>query len=222
VSHLTLTVAPEMRYRDAEQILPTYFAETKPYGSGQFGVVDGHVSAVFDTRGVSYADSSGLRVELSGRGVPSAWDATAAYGTAHAEAAGFAVIPSTPLMLDVRVGGDKVWGDAPYQDLAHIGGTGTVRGFFPGRFSGDAALYEESEVFLTIGQTTLVAPATVGLLGLNDVGRVFSSVDQSSTWHDGYGGGLWGSFLDRRYIVTVTITHSVERTVVDAGFGLGW
>ena len=225
ISHLTLTIAPELRYRDAEQILPAYFATTPhPYGSGKFGVVDGKFSAVYDTRGTTYADSSGFRLELSGRGVPSAWDATSAYGTAHAEVAGFALIPKTPLTIDLRAGGDKLWGSlAPYQDLPHIGGTGTVRGFFPGRFTGNAALYEESELFLTLGRITLVAPSEIGLLGLNDVGRVFASGEtNASTWHDGYGGGIWGAFLDRRYIITLTIAHSVERTVVDAGFGLGW
>jgi len=96
-----------------------------------------------------------------------------------------------------------------------------VRGFFPGRFSGDAALYEETELFLTLGNLTVIAPATVGLLGLNDVGRVFAPGESSSQWHDGYGGGVWGAFLDRRYIVKFTIAHG-EETVFYAGFGLGW
>jgi hypothetical protein len=221
-SYLTLAIAPEMRYRRAEQILPTYFASTRPYGSGSFGLVDGRLSAVFDTHGEGYSDASRLRIEASGRGVPGAWDARQAYGTAHAEIAWYAPMPNTPLALDVRAGGDKVWGTAPYQDLAHIGGTGTVRGFFPGRFSGDAAAYEESQLFLSLGQITLIAPSTVGILGLNDVGRVFAPGEHSSRWHDGYGGGLWAAFSGRRYLVTVTVAHSVERTVLDAGFGLGW
>ena len=222
VPGLTLSVAPEMRYRDAENILPKFFALTKPYGSGQFGIIDGFFRAIYDSRHQSYADTTGLRFELSGHGVPSAWDAVEAYGTAHAEAAGFAVIPKTPLLIDLRVAGDKVWGAAPFQDLAHVGGEGTVRGYFPGRFAGDAALYEQTQLFLTLGQVTVVAPATVGLLGLNDIGRVFAPGQSSSSWHDGYGGGVWGSFLDRRYLVRFTVAHSVEQTVFYAGFGLGW
>jgi hypothetical protein len=222
VPGLTVSVAPEMRYRDAENILPTFFALTKPYGTGGFGIIDGFFRAVYDSRHQSYADTSGIRFEVSGHGVPNAWNAVQAYGTAHAEAAGFAVIPETPLLIDLRAGGDKVWGATPYQDLAHVGGEGTVRGFFPGRFAGDAALYEQTQLFLTLGQLTLIAPATVGLIGLNDVGRVFASGQSSSTWHDGYGGGVWGSFQDRRYLVRFTIAHSVENTVFYAGFGLGW
>jgi hypothetical protein len=222
VPQLTLTIAPEMRYRRAEQTLPSYFAETHPYGSGSFGVVDGRVSMVLDTRDVGSSAASGLRFELSGRGVPGAWDAVQAYGTGHAEIAGYLATPLAPLALDLRAGGDKVWGIAPYQDLASIGGSSTVRGFFPGRFSGDAAVYEQSELFLTLGQITLIAPSTVGILGLNDVGRVFAAGEHSSSWHDGYGGGVWAAFVARRYLVTLTIAHSVEHTVVDAGFGLGW
>ncbi|HZS59384.1 MAG TPA: hypothetical protein VFA43_08955 [Gemmatimonadaceae bacterium] len=221
VPGLTLSVAPEMRYRDAENTLPRFFALTKPYGSGPFGIVDGYFSAAYDSRHQSYSDTSGLLFELSGHGVPSAWDAVSAYGTAHAEVAGFTSIPSTPLWINLRAGGDKTWGAAPYQDLAHVGGQSTVRGFFPGRYAGDAALYQQSELLITLGQITIVAPATVGLLGLNDIGRVFAAGQSSSRWHDGYGGGVWGSFLSRRYIVKFTVAHGDE-TVFYAGFGLGW
>lgn len=222
VSHLTVSLGPEIRYRDAERFLPRYFAETQPYGSGQFGVVDGRVSAVYDTRDPGYVDSSGFRIEVSGRNVPGAWDALHAYGTGHAEVAGYTKIPGTPLTINLRAGGDKVWGVAPYQDLAHVGGAGTVRAFFPGRFSGNAAAYQESELFLALGRFNIIAPSTVGILGLNDVGRVSVPGEHSSTWHDGYGGGVWGSFLDRRYFITAVVAHSVEFTEFDAGFGFGW
>lgn len=222
--HLTVSVAPEMRYRDAEQTLPNYFNLTRPYGSGPFGIVDGDVSAVYDTRGQNDSDSSGVRLELSGRGVPAWWTVASAYGTAHAEAATFAIIQHAPLepLVDLRVGGDKVWGTAPFQDLASVGGASTVRALYPGRFSGDAAAYAQAQLFLTLGRMTLLAPASVGILGLNDVGRVFAPDDHSAVWHDGYGGGVWASFFERRYLVTVTVAHSVERTIVEAGFGLGW
>ena len=138
--HLTVSISPEMRYWDTEQT-PQYFDLTLPYGSGPFGVVDGKVSAVFDTRHDAYSDSSGVRLELSGRGVPSVWSATSAYGTVHAEAAGFVTISPLPLdpVIAMRVGGDKVWGSPPFQDLPTVGGSTTVRGYYDGRFSGDAA-----------------------------------------------------------------------------------
>jgi hypothetical protein len=221
--HLTVSISPEMRYWDTEQT-PQYFDLTLPYGSGPFGVVDGKVSAVFDTRHDAYSDSSGVRLELSGRGVPSVWSATSAYGTAHAEAAGFVTISPLPLdpVIAMRAGGDKVWGSPPFQDLPTVGGSTTVRGYYDGRFSGDAAVYLQTELFLKLGQVGLIAPSNVGILGLNDVGRVFVTGQQSSVWHDGYGGGFWATFQNRRYLVTLSIVHSVERTVFYGGLGLGW
>jgi hypothetical protein len=221
---LTLTLAPELRYRDVEQSAPQYFSLVRPYGSGSFGVVDGAVSAVFDTRHESYSDSSGMRLEVSGRGVPAWWNAASPYGRAHAEAAAFTNIPHVPLdpIIDLRIGGDKVWGRAPFQDLATVGGLTTVSAYLPGRFSGQAAAYGQAKLFLTLAQTTLVAPASVGIVGLNDVGRVFVSGEQSTLWHDGYGGGVWSSFLDQRYLISATLSHGTEGTVFIAGFGLGW
>ena len=226
---LSISVGPELRYTDTEQY-PKYFAETRPYGGGPFGIFDGHFDAVYDSRLASSAPTQGLRFELSGRAVPAVWDVTSAYGSAHAEAAGFTTLQHVPLtpILALRVGGDKVWGaggtdqTVPYQDLARIGGVGTVRGFYYGRFTGDAALYSNAELFLTLAHVVIIAPADFGVLGLNDVGRVFVSGQNSAGWHDAYGGGVWTAFLNRQYLITVSIAHSSELTSIYAGFGIGW
>jgi hypothetical protein len=227
---LSVSVGPELRYTDTE-LSPKYFALTHPYGSGPFGIVDGHFDAVYDSRlAASTLAPSGLRFELSGRGVPAVWDVNSAYGTAHAEAAGFTTlehVPTTPL-LTLRVGGDKVWGangtdqNVPYQDLALIGGLGTVRGLYHGRFTGDGAAYANAQAFFTLAHTVIIAPADFGVLGLDDVGRVFVSGQSSDAWHNAFGGGVWTSFLNRQYIVSVTVAHSSELTSFYAGFGLGF
>jgi len=145
-------------------------------------------------------------------------------GTVHAEAAGFTTFSQLPLdpIIALRAGGDKVWGTPPFQDLATVGGSTTVRGFYHGRFAGDAAVYLQAEVLLKLAQVGLIAPSDVGILGINDVGRVFVTGQHSSVWHDGFGGGFWASFQNRRYLVNVSIVHSVERTVLYGGVGLGW
>ncbi len=220
--HLTLTVGPELRYWDTERS-PLFFAQTVPYGSGPFGTLSAAGSVVYDSRSITVVDSAGFRVALSGRGVPAWWNADHAYATGHAEAAGFVIlgtIPTTPTLVG-RLGADKVWGTAPFQDLASIGSP-NVRGFFPGRFTGQAAVYQQSQILFTLAHATIVAPANLGVLALNNVGRAFASGEHSTQWHDAYGGGLWGSFLGRRYLITLTIAHSPERNVISAGFGIGW
>ena len=39
--------------------------------------------------------------------------------------------------------------------------------------------------------TSYLVPGTVGVIGFNDVGRVWAKGEQSTTWHHGYGGGLY-------------------------------
>src|SRR6202044_1912615 len=108
---------------------------------------------------------------------------------------------------------------APFQDLPVIGGATTVRGYYNGRFAGDAALYNRTELYVPVFRVALVAPSTVGLMGLNDGGRVFASGSayRSSAWHDGIGGGLWTSFLDNQYLITLTAVHGSERMFVYFG-----
>jgi hypothetical protein len=223
--HLTLTLGGGVRYWDTERH-PGYFRENQPYGSGAFGSIDGTVDAVFDTRAVDALDTNHIRIEISGRGVPEVWNATSSEGSVHGEATGVVMltpIPTQPYLRD-RVGGDKEWGNAPFQDLPTVGGATTVRGYYMGRFAGDAAAYNQTELYVPLLRVALVAPSVVGLMGLNDVGRVFASgaAYRSSAWHDGIGGGLWTSFLDNQYLITLTAVHGSERTFLYFGFGTTW
>jgi hypothetical protein len=221
--NLTLTLGSGVRYWDTER-RPLFFRKTQPYGSGAFGSVVGTVGAAFDTRTVNSTDTDHVRVEVSGRAVPDVWNATSTYGTAHAEASAFLVLRPLPTQpyLRVRVGGDKLWGTAPFQDLPSVGGTYTVRGYFNGRFTGDAAVYNQTELFIPLFTVNVIAPAAFGVMGLNDVGRVFAAGDHSSAWHDGIGGGVWTAFLRNQYVLTLTAVHGSERTVISGGFGVGW
>jgi hypothetical protein len=222
-THMTITLGSGVRYWDTERH-PLFFRETQPYGSGAFGTVEGTVDAVFDTRETNGADTNHVRAEISGRAVPDAWNSNSTYGSAHAEVSGFAVLRAIPTQpyLHVRIGGDKLWGTAPFEDLPFVGGTTTVRGYYSGRFTGDAAVYNQSELYIPIFKVALVAPSTVGIMGLNDVGRVFADGQRSSAWHDGFGGGIWNAFLDNQYVITFTAVHGSERTIFSGGFGLVW
>jgi len=39
--------------------------------------------------------------------------------------------------------------------------------------------------------SSYILPGTFGLVGFNDVGRVWTPGESSSQWHDGYGGGFY-------------------------------
>jgi hypothetical protein len=47
-----------------------------------------------------------------------------------------------------------------------------------------------------------------------DSGRVFLAGDTANSWHTGYGGGLWLSFLNYLMAFSVAYGHSTEDNTV--------
>ena len=120
-----------------------------------------------------------------------------------------------PPTFVMRVTTQKVWGNAPFQDDAHI----EVRGYYPERYTGDASAYANAQFELPLGRTEIFVPVTIGFMAINDVGRVFESGDHSSVWHDGWGGGVYAQPEDRRYTVSLSAVRGTEGTRVYLRFG---
>jgi hypothetical protein len=226
---LTLQVGPVLRYWDTGHTSGTLFGLAHPYGAGPFGNIGGLGDLRYDTRDAVGLPTKGVLIDVVGRAVPAVWDAQSAYGSIRAQASTYLTPAGVPLepTLALRAGGMKVWGTAPYQDMAHIGATAnyddpyTVRGFYPDRFTGDAAAWGNAQLTFTIAHPKLLVPTDLGLVVLNDVGRVFQAGEHSSTWHDGYGGGFWVGLFRRSITVTAIAVHSSERTFFYFGAGTG-
>src|SRR2546430_4741245 len=117
--------------------------------------------------------------------------------------------------LALRVAGKKVWGtfsSVPFYEAAYIGGATTVRGFVEHRFAGDAAVFGNVELRLSIARFYLLVPGQLGVFGLGDAGRVYLSGETSDRWHAAAGSGVWLSFLSPANTVSVAAAHSVEGT----------
>ena len=106
-----------------------------------------------------------------------------------------------------------------YQAQALDGKT-EIRGFHKTRFYGDTKVYFNNEVRIKLSTLrTYLFPASVGIHGFYDVGRVWykdaNGIDPSSptgtsdVWHRGYGGGIWFTPYDLTTIVT-EVAHSNE------------
>lgn len=206
--HTDVTIGPDMRYWETSH-LGGFVDSTQPYGVGPFGTIGGLLDAHFRTHV--------LDIRILGRGVPDAWSAQQAYGTLRATTSARIDLSTGDLAptLALRVGADKVWGDAPFQDLAHI----TVRGYLPERYAGDASAFLNGQFEVPLGKSDIIVPATLGLLAINDVGRVFDPGDHSSVWHDGYGGGVFARPSNRRYTVSLSVVHGSEGTRTYLGLG---
>jgi hypothetical protein len=177
-----------------------------------------------ETRNHPMGATRGLTLALGGSFFPSILDVEDSFGEVHAEASTFVASPTFPLepTLALRVGGKRVWGRFPFQEAAYIGDASTVRLGRQHRYAGDASLYGQSELRLFLTKFYFLAPADFGVLGLADAGRVFVDGEESDRWHAAGGGGIWASFLDRAYMVSLSLAKSSEHTAVYFRIGSGF
>jgi len=193
------------------------------YGTGNFGEVGGAATFRYDSRDRGVLARNGLLLDLGGSVYPAIWDVDSTFGEVHGEASTYlsARAPLEPT-LALRVGGRKLWGQYPFFEAAFIGGASTVRLGRVNRYAGDASAYGSTELRLSLAKVTVVLPATFGVFGLADAGRVWLAGESSDTWHSAAGGGVWLSYLERAYMLSLAVAKSDERTGIYAQAGFGF
>jgi hypothetical protein len=218
-----LETGPFLRYASTDN-RPDRFLFTlgNLYGAGKFGEVGAGFHLRHDSRNRPSGATKGAVLDLGGSVYPPIWDVDSTYGEVHGEASTYltAHAPLDPT-LALRVGGRKVWGHYPYFDAAFIGGSSTVRLGQVNRYAGDASAYGSAELRLSVAPVEIILPGDFGIFGLADAGRVFLKGESSDRWHTAYGGGIWFSWLDRAYSVSLAVAKGEERTgfYFQGGFG---
>jgi hypothetical protein len=219
---LTLSLGPRVKYAKTNLGPGRFITTAQPYGDDKFGEAGVGGALRFDSRDHPAAATRGLLFDTSGSFYPAMWDVKNAFGEVHGDVATYLSATSAPLQptLALRGGGKRVWGDYPFFEAAFIGGSSTVRGFRPQRFAGDAAVYGNAELRLSLARVSIILPADLGVFGLADAGRVYYGGQTSDKWHTAAGGGIWLAFLNRDATFTIAVARSQERTglYVRAGF----
>ena len=220
----TFRVGPVLKYVATDDRPGRFLSSLSGlYGTGNFGQVGGAATLRYDSRDRGVLAPRGLLLELGGGAYPAIWDVDSTFGEVHGEASTYltARAPLEPT-LALRVGGRKLWGQYPFFEAAFIGGASTVRLGRVNRYAGDASAYGSTELRLSLARVTVVLPATLGVFGLADAGRVWLAGESSDTWHTAAGGGVWLSFLERAYTVSLAVARSDERTGIYAQAGFGF
>jgi outer membrane protein assembly factor BamA len=94
--------------------------------------------------------------------------------------------------LATRFGGSINAGDYEFFQAGTLGGLTNLRGYRRSRFTGKSTLYNNTELRLRLFSIrTYLFPAYFGVLGFHDVGRVWAEGEDSDTWHNSAGGGIW-------------------------------
>lgn len=123
-------------------------------------------------------------------------------------------------LVILKLGGGHIFSDQyEFFQALNIGANNYLRGFRKNRFSGKSLAYASVEFrykLLTIRSSIL--PGSFGVLGFDDIGRVWVAGDQSGKWHNAFGGGVYFLPLDLLSIAA-TIASSEEATLFNFSLG---
>ncbi len=114
------------------------------------------------------------------------------------------------LIFATRFGFAHNIGDFQYAQANYLGFRENLRGFRIHRFAGRTSAYNNLELRWKMTELkTFLCPIAFGLVAFNDVGRVWADNENSSTWHNGCGGGIWIAPINR-IVFTGTLSYSNE------------
>jgi hypothetical protein len=119
-----------------------------------------------------------------------------------------------------RIGIQHNIGDYRFYQANTLGGTTNLRGYRRTRYAGRTAVYANFEPRIQLFSfNAYLFPGKFGIMGLADVGRVYSGNDTSSgikAFHSGFGGGIYLDILSQ---AVINLTYSVgEEKLVFIGF----
>lgn len=124
------------------------------------------------------------------------------------------------LVSVIRLGGGHILSDNfEYFQALNLGANNYLRGFRKNRFSGRSAAYNNIKLRYKLADIhSYILPGTIGIIGFNDIGRVWLSNETSQKWHHSYGGGLY--YLPfNLLIVGATVGVSTEETLFNISLG---
>ncbi len=127
--------------------------------------------------------------------------------------------------IGFRIGAETNIGDFNFFRANTLGGSsmlgdhGRLRGYLRDRFAGRSSFSQNTEVRTRIIDfESYLFPASVGVIGFLDNGRVWLNDKDSDKWHQGYGGGLWISPF-RRAVLSITYDISEEDRLLSINTG---
>jgi hypothetical protein len=157
---------------------------------------------------------SGSYLTMEGRYVLNALKNRTDFSKLRLEMGSYLPLPFSLSRLALRFGGEKIWGAYPFFEAAFLGGKETLRGFPSQRYAGDAEVHAGAEMRLFLKKFNFLVPVYFGPLLFSETGRVFYSGDTNDqNWHTSLGGGIWMSFIEPVF----TVSLSVGRTVSEPG-----
>jgi len=119
-----------------------------------------------------------------------------------------------------RIGAGRNFGQFEFFQAQYLGAEDNLRGYRKNRFAGFGRLFVNTELRLKLADFhTYLFPASLGLVGFYDAGKIWASTGNNDKWVSGIGGGFWLSPLSR---MIFTFTYAVSKEDKLPVLSLGW
>jgi outer membrane protein assembly factor BamA len=120
----------------------------------------------------------------------------------------------------LRLGGGHIFSQHyEYFQALNLGENNFLRGFRKNRFSGNSLAYGSLEMRVKLFDSkSHVLPGSVGVIGFDDIGRVWVKNEDSKKWHNAYGAGFY--FTPYEYVlISATVAFSKEENLFNFSVG---
>lgn len=120
----------------------------------------------------------------------------------------------------LRLGGGHIFSkNYEYFQALNLGQNNFLRGFRKNRFAGSSLAYGSLTMMVKLFDTkSYFLPGSVGVIGFDDVGRVWATNQSSDKWHNSIGGGLYYSPFNM-VLISGSVGFSEEETLFNISIG---
>lgn len=194
--------------------LPPDIFDPKYYAGGEIALNYHNSNSLFmPTRGFKFHTSVGVKADLE--------ESDMTHYPIIAEMTMYQNIDTkSNLVFATRIGTQHNFGEFEFFQAPVLGGKSNLRGYRSERFSGRTTFYQNLDLrWKMFNSDNRVVPFSFGIAGGFDYGRVWADDENSTIWHNAYGGGIWMAPVDF-FVLYFELFHSVEgnRFVFKAGY----
>ena len=124
------------------------------------------------------------------------------------------------LVSVLKLGGGRIFSkNYEYFQALNLGQNNFLRGFRKNRFSGTALAYGSIELRIKLFDSkSYIFPGAVGLIGYDEIGRVWVENEESKKWHNSFGGGFYFAAYNTA-LLSATVGFSREEHIFNFSIG---
>lgn len=213
---LKFSVASALKYIDIDLEPGTFLNESKPYGISNKLLGSLSAGIQIDTRTGGTTALEGFFLQTQATYYPKIFQNDFDFAKLKAEARVYIPLPLKLSRIALKASAEKIWGTYPFFEAAYLGGVKSIRGYNQQRFAGDASVFGGAELRLYTTKIKFLVPIYCGPLIFGETGRVFLDGENTSDkWHTGVGGGLWFSFINPLYTLSISAAQSIGEDDMD-------